>query len=155
MNSIFTWNCTFLTFIFKSYQPQVLQNTKRSGILKPCPPLSPTPRHSVPLPEASVMTVLLFLLTDAVHFQIFTHIPFPSPPVVSSLALFTWQCVLEVIPYQDTCIFLILFNSWKVFHAMVGPVILKHKDTLGKKPHSFFSRLLFNLRTVGLLLIEL
>ena len=38
---------------------------------------------------------------------------------------------------------------------MVGPVVLKHKDTFGKKPHSFFSRLLFNLRTVGLLLIEL
>lgn len=48
MNSIFTWNCTFLTFIFKSYQPQVLQNTKRSGILKPCPPLSPPSLGSPP-----------------------------------------------------------------------------------------------------------
>lgn len=48
-----------LTFIFKNYQQQMLQNTKRGRILKLCFPLSPSPRHSVPLPEASVMTVFL------------------------------------------------------------------------------------------------
>ena len=76
---------------------------KKKWNLKLCLPLSPTPCHSVPRPETSVMTVFLCPLHIFCAFSnIYIYILPPSTCCFQPCLKFAWQCILEVIPYQDT-----------------------------------------------------